>query len=298
MPEPLVDRLVRSQKWLDPLGEASQGAIGWVYKILGGPGRWLKSLLHGSFLVGHALHPLLTDVPVGAWTVAMVLDIGAHFDPAVPRVAGDLAVAIGWLAALATVATGYTDYHETYGQERRVATAHGLLMTVVTLLYTASMLMRWLGGSGIHGAAVWVSIAGYGILVVGAYLGGHLVFDKGTMVNRNAFMEGPADFVAVGAAADFAEGSMRKVDAAGTAALVVRRNGTLHAIGNVCSHAGGPLDEGKLHGDLVKCPWHGSRFCVTDGSVREGPATIAQPVFEVREREGAVELKLISPLHD
>ncbi len=50
MPEPLVDRIVRSQRWLDPLGDASQGAIGWVFKLLGSPARWLKSLLHGSFL--------------------------------------------------------------------------------------------------------------------------------------------------------------------------------------------------------------------------------------------------------
>lgn len=298
MADPLVDRVVRSQKWLDPVGDASQAAIGSGFKILGSPGRWLKSLLHGSFLLGHALHPLLTDVPIGAWTVALIFDVAAHFTPAVPHVAGDLAVAIGWVAALGTVATGLTDYHETYGQERRVATAHGLLMTLVTLLYTVSLLMRWIGGPGVHGGAVWVSILGYAILTIGAYLGGHLVFDKGTMVNRNAFIEGPGDFVAVGAAIDFPEGSMKKVDAGGAAALVVRRNGVLTAIGNVCSHAGGPLDEGELHGDAVTCPWHGSRFCIADGSVREGPATFAQPTFEVREQAGLVELRLVSPLHE
>ena len=43
-----------------------------------------------------------------------------------------------------------------------------------------------------------------------------------------------------------------------------------YAISATCSHAGGPLDEGKLEGNVVECPWHGSRFCMRDGRVLTG----------------------------
>ena len=117
------------------------------------------------------------------------------------------------------------------------------------------------------------------------------------MVNRNAFAEAPEDFVAVGAPADFPEGKLVRVSAAGMSVLVVRRGDALQAIAAVCSHAGGPLDEGELDGDVVICPWHGSRFCLASGKVRSGPATFGQPVFAVREIDGRVELKPAVPLH-
>jgi len=110
---------------------------------------------------------------------------------ATPGEIGDFCVFIGLLGALAAVVTGYTDFHETFGHERRVATAHGLINTTVTILYLASWLMRWLGASGIHTTAIVVSIVGYVLVLGGAYLGGDLIFAIGTMVNRNAFAEGP-----------------------------------------------------------------------------------------------------------
>jgi len=54
------------------------------------------------------------------------------------------------------------------------------------------------------------------------------------------------------------------------------------ALAHTCSHLGGPLSEGKLEGDVVQCPWHGSRFNVSDGRVRRGPAVYDQPRYEVR----------------
>jgi nitrite reductase/ring-hydroxylating ferredoxin subunit/uncharacterized membrane protein len=298
MAEPIADRVVRSQRWLDPLADVVQKLVAGFFKLLGRPGRLLKSFLHGSVWLGHALHPLLTDVPVGAWTVAVAADVLAALSPAVPHVVGDLAVAVGVVTAYAAVVTGLTDYADTYGQERRVATAHGLLMTLVTLTYTASMLMRWLGGPGAHGPAVVVAVAGYVVMSLGAYLGGHLVLDKGTMVNRNAFVHGPRKWTDIGTPEDYPEGSMKKAKAGSTAVLVVRLGGALQVIGDTCSHAGGPLDEGTLEGDVVTCPWHGSRFCVRDGSVREGPATFSQPQFEARVEAGKVEVRQVAPVSD
>jgi nitrite reductase/ring-hydroxylating ferredoxin subunit len=101
----------------------------------------------------------------------------------------------------------------------------------------------------------------------------------------------------VGAVKKFAEGKPVRVNAGDMPVMVVRLGGRLNAIAATCSHAGGPLEEGKLTGDIVTCPWHGSRFCVTDGRVEGGPATFSQPAFEVRESDGKVEVRLPAPLH-
>ena len=64
--------------------------------------------------------------------------------------------------------------------------------------------------------------------------------------------------------------------------LLVRRGSEVHALAAVCAHQGGPLDEGTLDGDVVTCPWHGSQFCVRDGSIVHGPTAYPQPAFNVR----------------
>lgn len=292
----LVERLIRSQGWLEPFGGWIQNLVSAIYKPLGAPGQRLKSFLHGAWL-GHALHPVITDVPLGAWTVAIIADLVALTGRVSPAV-GDLCVFIGLLAALAAVVTGYNDHHETYGWELRVATAHGLTMTLVTLIYLVSFLMRWLGGPAAHGTAVALGIVGYVIVLGGAYLGGDLAFGLGTMVNRNAFAEGPErDYVDVGRSEDFVEGSMRRVEAGGMPVLVVRYRGRVNAIAATCSHAGGPLDEGSLDGPVVTCPWHASQFDVRSGRVRRAPATFAQPLLTVREEAGTVAVRLAQPLH-
>ena len=235
-------------------------------------------------------------MPLGAWTLAIVFDLTSQVSTLIPREAGDAAVAIGVIAALATVITGYTDFHVSFGQERRVAMLHGLLMTLVTIAYGVSALLRWRGGP--HDLAVWIAVVSYVVLILTAYLGGHLVFQKGTMVNRNAFTVGPSDFKPAGLSIDFAEGQMRRVMVDDAAVLLVRLQGKLCAIGAVCSHASGPLDEGKLEGTRVTCPWHGSRFDVCSGKVMGGPATIAQPVYDVQETDGNVQVRQLTPIPD
>lgn len=298
MAESPMDRFVRRQRWLEPVANALQAVVSGAYRVLGRPGQGLKNLMHGTRPLGHPLHPALSDVPIGAWTAMVVADYVAHFFPRLPTEAGDIALIVGLLVALPTALSGLTDYSETYAHERRVATLHGLTMVSVVALMAASLGLRWWGGFGLHPLALGLSTAGYALVLIGGYLGGHLVFGIGTMVNRNAFTEGPAEqYVQVGAAADFAEGVLKRVDAGGMPTLVVRVRGQLHAIGAVCSHAGGPLDEGTLDGLTVTCPWHGSRFCVANARVERGPATFDQPLFDVREENGNVLLKLVSPLH-
>ena len=287
-----MERWIERQGWLEPVGEVIQKVVGGLYGGLGRPGRTLKSLAHGTWPLGHPLHPALTDVPLGAWVVVAVADAARLAGAPVPAGAAGLALLVGCAAAVPAAITGYTDHHETYAVERRVATLHGLLMTLALVLMLASLAIRAEPGWPGRPLAPGISALGLLVALVGAYLGGHLPFGMGTMVNRNAFIHGPEEFEDVAASADLAEGDRLRVQAGTAAVLLVRLGGRLHAISAVCSHAGGPLDEGSLEGDVVTCPWHGSRFCVRDGSVREGPATFAQPRYEVRETGGRIGVRV------
>jgi len=297
MAESRLDRMLRRQDWMEGWGDAIQGAVGGIYGALGAPGRALKNAMHGTTVLGHPLHPAITDVPIGAWTAGVVADYVAHFTARLPTQAGDVALAVGVVSALGAAVTGYTDFHETFAQERRVALLHGLVNTVVLLIMFASLALRWWVGPAAHPLAVGLATVGWVLVLFGGYLGGHVVFGSATMVNRTAFLDGFEGSVEVGASTDFPEGELRKVSASGMPVLMVRRGGQLHAISNTCSHAGGPLDEGSLDGDVVTCPWHGSRFDVRTGRVCGGPATFSQPALRVVEAAGRVSVELAEPLH-
>jgi nitrite reductase/ring-hydroxylating ferredoxin subunit/uncharacterized membrane protein len=291
-----LDAWVGHQKWLEPVSDWVQAVVGGFYGALGNPGRTLKNLMHGTWPLGHPLHPALTDVPLGAWLAAVVVGFAAYIWPAIPAVASPAALAVGVVVGLAAVAAGYTDFHETYGLERRTGMLHGLTMTLAIIVMIVSLAVSiWATG----GRAAALAIATVGLLVslFGAYIGGHLTFRFGTMVNRHAFTEFPGDWFDAGAAADFPEGQLKLAHAGEIPVLVVRLKGKLNAIANTCSHAGGPLNEGKLDGSVVTCPWHGSRFCVRDGAVKGGPATFPQPAFFVHEESGRVRLKAAVPAH-
>ncbi len=290
-----LDRVIRAQEWLDPWADTVQKAVGATYAVLGKPGAALKSLLHGTRVLGHPLHPALTDLPVGAWTLGLVADWLFVLTGRVPAVAGDLALAVGLAGAVLAAVTGYTDFHDTDAFERRTALVHGLTMTFAVLVEVWSLVLR-LALPDARPTAIGLSTIAWVVVVLGAYLGGHLTFEVGTAVNHNAFFEGPTDYVRVGTRDDFPEGEMRRVEARGLPVVILRRKGLLYAMGAMCSHAGGPLQEGKLDGEVVTCPWHGSRFRFSDGKVVSGPATFDQPPLTVRERGGIVEVRLAHPL--
>lgn len=292
-----LDRWIDSAAWLDRPAKAVQSAILKFYKALGGPGRGLKSLLHGTKPLGHPLHPALIAVPLGGFTVMFLADWLAIFFRAFPPLVGTFALIIAILGMVGSAATGYTDYAGTSGRERRYASIHGLIMTIVLLVMIASLVLRYQQGGGLAFASVAVSSLAYFVVLFGAFLGGHLSFGMGTMVNRNAFVEGVTDWTGVGSMVDFPEGKLVRAQAGDMPVLLVRLGGRLNAIAATCSHAGGPLDEGKLEGDIVTCPWHSSRFCVADGAVKDGPATFDQPAFLVREENGKVQVRLPARLH-
>jgi nitrite reductase/ring-hydroxylating ferredoxin subunit/uncharacterized membrane protein len=295
--QPLVDRVLSNWKGLDKPAAWVQKVVSGIFKGMGRPGRTLKDLLHGTLLLHHPLHPALTDVPLGAWLTGVIADYLAITTNLLPRNAGTVALAVGVVVAYGSAATGYTDYTETWGLERRTAFVHGVIMGFAITLMTVSLVFRLLGE--FYGTAVGLSTAGLAVTAFGMYLGGHVVYRFGSQIDRVAFLEGgpTRGFAEVGRADDFPEGEMKQVEAKGMAVLVVRLKGTLYGIVNTCSHAGGPLAEGELQGQIVECPWHGSRFDVTTGACRGGPATFPQPRLEVQESDGAVQVKLLEPIH-
>ena len=291
-----LDRWIDRSVWLDRPAEVVQGAILKLFEALGSPGESLKSMLHGTKPLGHPLHPAVVAVPLGAFTAMFVADWLALFTRWVPVQVGPFCLLVGILGMLLAAASGYTDYTGTFGRERRYGTVHGATMSIVLVAMLVSLLFRFQPGSPLYFVGVLVSSIAYLALLWGAYVGGHLSFGFGTMVNRNAFAEGVTEWTEVGTAEQFPEGKMVRVQAGDMPVLVVRLGGRLNAIAATCSHAGGPLEEGKLEGDTVTCPWHGSRFCVADGRVSNGPATFSQPAFLVREEEGRVKVRLPAAL--
>jgi nitrite reductase/ring-hydroxylating ferredoxin subunit/uncharacterized membrane protein len=250
-------------------------------------------LLHGGRWVGHPLHPALSDLPIGLWTSATVLDAVDRSPP--PRRgldAAGLLSAVGLLAAGATAVTGLSDWTVSDDQDRRVGLFHGLLNTVALGLQAASLGTRL---AGHRPAARALGAAGLTVTVGAAYLGGHLVFTKGVMVSRVAWALGPRRWTRALAEADLPDDSPAVAQVEGRQVMLYRHDGSLYALDNVCSHAGGLLSRGTIADLTVTCPLHGSRFALTDGLVGRGPASQPQPVLRTRIRNGWIEVRGSQP---
>ena len=101
----------------------------------------------------------------------------------------------------------------------------------------------------------------------------------------------PDEFTPVLAESNLPQGQPVRADHKGTPILLVRRGQQIYALAETCSHLGGPLSEGKLDGDIIQCPWHGSRFSIHDGYVVDGPAVHPQPCLEARVRDSQIEVR-------
>ena len=87
------------------------------------------------------------------------------------------------------------------------------------------------------------------------------------------------------------ESRPRRVEARGVAIVLVRRSNRIYALADQCAHLGGPLSEGSVEEDAIRCPWHGSKFALANGEELEGPSTFPQTCFDVRVRAGRIEVR-------
>jgi nitrite reductase/ring-hydroxylating ferredoxin subunit/uncharacterized membrane protein len=282
-PQPFSERLS------DSLQQIIQAVVGSHRP----PPRRLKSLLNGTWY-GHPLHPVITDIPVTAWILTALFDIIWLISPAHNTWAAYgalVTVIVGLLGALGAIVTGFTDWSDTYGAERSVGLNHSIFNVSATTLYIVSLILRLLAGPGDGVAAAIIGFAGLASVIYASYLGGDMVFVKGTGVNHTAWEAGSEDYEAVMPLDSVEENKLYRVTAAGVAVVLLRQGSQLYAISATCPHAGGPLDEGTLTGDVVQCPWHGSRFCIRDGRALTGPTTVNAPRYDIRVRDGQVEVK-------
>ena len=277
----------------DRISDGLQNAVKAVIGSNRKPPRRFKTLLHGTWL-GHPLHPAITDVPIGAWLLAVIFDIVWLVSPAANVWAArgaEVAVIVGILGAIGAAVTGLADWSDSYGAERTVGLYHAGLNSLALILFIISAALRFGTSDGGSVAGVALDIVGLVSVLVAAYLGGDMVFDKGVAVNHTAWEAGGDDFEAALPVAELPEHALRRVMVEGVPVVLLKMGDKYSAIAATCSHAGGPLDEGALQGDVVECPWHGSRFRMRDGKPLTGPATFAQPRYDVRVRNGMIELR-------
>jgi len=273
-------RLVKANdRWAKPFGDFNHRWTSALFR----PIRPVKTLFNGTWL-GHPVHPAITDVPIGAFLVAVVLDLVGE------PTAAFWAIVIGQLAFLASALTGIADFSDTDGTARTRATTHGTIMVIGGAFTAASLILRQ--GGTVEGPTQTIPlIIGFLVIAAGAFVGGDVVFALGNMVSRHAFRGAGVKWIRLdtGDVTDLMslpEATPTRMRAGINDLVVVRIADQLHALHAVCAHAGGPLPEGKVTPDgCLECPWHGARYRLSDGLVRRGPSVYDQPAYEIRAAE-------------
>ena len=271
-----LTRIVDAQAgWAKPFGEFNHRWLSAVF----GPIRPIKDLLNGTWL-GHPVHSAATDLPIGALTVAIVLElVGQH-------TAADIALVVAVVSILGSIATGLADYTDVDGTARIRATVHATVMLISLVLFVVSLVIR--GGNPADRSLPTIFVLlGFATISLGAAIGGDLAFLIGTNVNRHAWRGAGAKWVGLdlGDLPDIPEGGPTKAKAGANTLILVRTGDTIRALHETCAHAGGPLAEGTVVDGCIQCPWHGSRFRLENGHVARGPAMYDQPAYEIRRAE-------------
>lgn len=140
----------------------------------------VRDLLLGRSM-GHSLHPLLTDVPIGAWISAIALDLvgGEQSRPAARRLVG-----LGILSTVPTALTGLADWGHTGRRDRRVGVAHASLNSVAVLLFGASWISR---GRDHHGRGTVLALLGGAVVGASGFLGAHLSLARNVSARDESF---------------------------------------------------------------------------------------------------------------
>lgn len=281
MPD-FFSRLSASNPWLDGAADA----LATLFKpIVGHDAPYgMRDLLYGTWL-RHPLHPPMTDISIGAWTTSMALDIFGEED------AADLALTLGTLSSLGTAITGAAQWYDMQNDEepRRLGALHALLNTTALGFYLTSIAFR---GKDRRGAGILTAWTGHALLTASGYIGGHLSFGLGVGVNHEAFAYPPTDWTDAIADADLPEGKLRRVELDDASIMLLKQDGQVLATSAVCTHVGGPLDEGEHEGTRVTCPWHYSVFDIRDGRVIHGPATASLVAYDTRIQNGTVQIRV------
>ena len=244
----------------------------------------VRDALHGVWL-GHPLHPVLAQAPVGAWLSAAVLEAGSATEGEAQR---RRLVAFGLMTAAAAALAGAADWSEQHEQHMRVGVVHAAANVTAAGFYGASLLTRRPAASRV------LRLAGLAAVTAGGLLGGHISFRLSGGANQaepvpHLVEPGWHDLMP---AAGLPDGGPVKAMLGDVPLVVIRDGSAVHVLAGRCSHLSGPLFEGAVDGGCLSCPWHGTAFRIADGSVARGPATAPQPVLRTRVRDGIIQVCL------
>ncbi len=273
---------IEQARALDTVSDKLQAAVQTAAKPQG-----VRDLLHGTWL-GHPLHPVLVQAPVGAFISAAVLDLV----PGARRAATTL-IGFGTAAAVPAMAAGLMDWSEMTRDRRRVGLVHAAANTVALSLYIGSLAARF-SGRPMRGKAL--AFAGLSVAGGSAYLGGHLAYAQGGGMNQSSpeIIRVPEEWTSVGRLSELPDGKPTVRTVGDVSILLYRMGGEVTAMLERCSHETGPLGEGEVIGSgrdaCVVCPWHGSTFRLRDGAAVHGPAANDQPLLRSRVTAGVVEI--------
>ncbi len=289
MSKDALGTLAEQQQWLGKIEQPLQNGVRAAFGSAGDNGQTIRNFLHGTWL-GHPVHVVLTDVPIGSWTAAIVFDaLSMTGSRRQLEFAADASIAVGLAGAVAAAVTGLNDWAEVDNKPRRVGLVHGLLNLGAAALFASSLVARKRGS---RSSGKGLAMLGYVVATASAKLGGTLVYEHRLGVDHSCEQPLPTDFIAVMNESELPEDKPTRAMANGTPVLLVRQSGRILALADTCSHLGGPLSEGKLHDCTIQCPWHGSRFSLETGEVIDGPAVHPQTALDVRSREGKIEVRL------
>jgi nitrite reductase/ring-hydroxylating ferredoxin subunit/uncharacterized membrane protein len=274
--------------WARPFGEFNYRWTSALFRAM----TPIRDLLQGRWL-GHPLHAASTDIPIGMLLGSVALDVIGQ------PTAADVTLVLTIVFMVASALSGLSDYSETQGSALTRATLHATLMTLALLLLIVSALVRS-GAPADRTLPIALSVVGFLIVTAGAFVGGDVVYVFGNMVSRHAFRGAGTKWIRLdtGDMTDLAmlpEATPTKMRAGINDLVVVRMGDRIHAMHSVCAHAGGPLNEGRIVDGCVECPWHYSRFRLTDGLAQRGPTVYDQPAYEVRSAEaGGYEVRRLA----
>jgi nitrite reductase/ring-hydroxylating ferredoxin subunit/uncharacterized membrane protein len=278
----ILGKLSAASPWLDKQADLLKKA---VTPILGekAPSA-LKDLLYGTWL-GHPLHPLLTDVTLGAFTTSMAMDlIGEEH-------AADLSLKLGVISSGTTAITGAAQWYDATNSEepRRLGVLHASLNSVALGFYIWSWVLREQDKRTAGLVTAWT---GHTIATASGYIGGHLSYVLGIGVDRNITEKSLTKWTDTGVhESDLIAGQLERLEVKGRAVMLLKEGPYIHAASPVCPHLSGPLEKGELNGTCVTCPWHGSEFDLTNGKAIHGPATTPLPIFETQVVDGMIQVR-------
>ncbi|MBA4101228.1 MAG: (2Fe-2S)-binding protein, partial [Arthrobacter sp.] len=261
----LVTRL-EDAEWLDPVSKKVRKVVKRAIRP-----KWARDVLHGV-PIGHPVHPLAVQVPMGAWISAAVLDALPGNDKA-----SALLIGVGTGAAVPSAVAGFTDWTQLHPQQQRVGLVHAAANITATGLYAASLVAR---ARGSRGGGKVLAYLGLAVVGAGGFLGGHLTYRQAAGVNHSEEIPHrfPSGWQPLAALADLPDGKLHKIVVAEIPLLAYREGESVSVLSDVCSHLSGPLHEGKVKGGrlqdrvdqnggpgdgsdpCVVCPWHGSTF--------------------------------------